>query len=68
MKPHEQVQFEMMKDQCEKLAPGILGAYPVLANLLFSYFTELKKSGFSDEQSLYIVTHQGYAAGTDGRK
>ncbi|WP_100373095.1 hypothetical protein [Bacillus sp. FJAT-45037] len=66
MKPHEQMEFELMMQQLEKVVPGMLGAYPTIAKLTRSYYLELKKQGFNEKEALHIVSTQGFIAGTQG--
>ena len=63
MKPHEQAEYELAKAQAEKGVPAMLGAYPSIAKLTMTYYKELVKEGFNEQQALYIVAKQGYLAG-----
>lgn len=63
MKPHEQAEYEIAKANVEKYVPAALGSYPSIAKLTMSYYKELVKEGFNEQQALYIVAKQGYLAG-----
>lgn len=63
MKPHEQAEYEIAKAAMEKGVPAALAAYPSIAKLTMSYYKELVKEGFNEQQALYIVARQGYLAG-----
>jgi hypothetical protein len=63
MKPHEQAEYEIARAQIEKGVPAMLGVYPSIARLTMSYYKELVKQGFNEQQALYIVARQGYLAG-----
>lgn len=66
MKPHEQMEFELMAQQLEKAVPAMLGAYPAIAQLTRAYYQQLKKQGFSEKEALHIVAIQGFNAGIQG--
>ncbi|PFR93485.1 hypothetical protein [Priestia megaterium] len=63
MKPHERAEYEIAKATMEKGVPAMLGAYPSIAKLTMTYYKELVKEGFNEQQALYIVAKQGYLAG-----
>ncbi|MEC0666314.1 hypothetical protein P8864_10475 [Priestia flexa] len=63
MKPHEKMEYQLAKEQLEKAIPAMLGAYPTLAKLTRNYYKELIKEGFTEDQALHIVTHQGINGG-----
>jgi len=66
MKPHEQAEYEISKENIEKNVPAMLAVYPAIAKLTMTYYRELIQQGFSETQALYIVARQGCQAGTNG--
>jgi hypothetical protein len=66
MKPHEQAEYEISKENIEKNVPAMLAVYPSIAKLTMTYYKELIQQGFSETQALYIIARQGCQAGTNG--
>jgi hypothetical protein len=67
MKPHEQIEMEMMRDQIMKVLPALLGAYSGIAKATKAYYDELVKHGFTEQQALKIVSEQGFMAGIQAK-
>ncbi|WP_110113241.1 hypothetical protein [Bacillus sp. CGMCC 1.16541] len=63
MKPHEQIELELYKDQLKKDERILFAAYPFVAKMTKSYYDQLIESGFNPEQALRIVCAHGYTAG-----
>ncbi|MEB4785106.1 hypothetical protein P5G60_25595 [Paenibacillus jamilae] len=66
MKPHEQLEFEMAKENILKALPAMLGMYGAVAKASKAYFDELVAAGFSETQALHIVSDQGITARLGG--
>lgn len=66
MKPHEQAEYEIAKANIESAVPAMLAIYPSIAKLTMTYYKDLVKEGFNEQQALYIIARQGYMAGVQG--
>ncbi|MMZ43859.1 hypothetical protein D1872_54270 [compost metagenome] len=67
MKPHEQLEFEMAKENILKALPAMLGMYGAVAKASKAHFDELIAAGFSEAQALHIVSDQGITARLGGQ-
>ncbi|MHB0864789.1 hypothetical protein ACYCS5_26970 [Paenibacillus sp. SEL3] len=66
MKPHEQLEYEMARENILKALPSMLGMYGAVAKASKAYFDELVAAGFSEAQAMHIVSTQGITARLGG--
>ncbi|MCJ8008101.1 hypothetical protein ACFFF5_17890 [Lederbergia wuyishanensis] len=50
-----QIELEMMRDEINKVLPGLLTMVPVFAKLSKSNYDALKKQDFTDNQAMYMA-------------
>lgn len=59
----QEFQRESIENELKNVLPLLVGSYPVIAQALHSYYTQLMNAGFSSTQALQIVKFQGIMAG-----